>query len=67
MKSLSILFIIFTLSSCITIETTSSGFKDEIYYSAETYTEVASQEQQQENLNQEQEEESKDKLIENTK
>ena len=29
--------IVLILSSCITIETTSSGFKDEIYYSAEQY------------------------------
>ncbi len=45
MKSLSILFVIVTLSSCITIETTSSGFKDEIYYSADTYAEVAVEEE----------------------
>lgn len=50
MKSLSILLIIiFSLSSCITIETTSSGFKDEIYYSADKYDEVASQEQESKN------------------
>ena len=50
MKSLSVLLIIiFSLSSCITIETTSSGFKDEIYYSADKYAEVASQEQESKN------------------
>jgi len=43
MKTNQILFlsIIFIFSSCITIETTSTGFKDEIYYTAEDYTEVA--------------------------
>jgi len=35
------------LSSCITIETTSSGFKDEIYYSSEDYSKVAQQEEQE--------------------
>jgi hypothetical protein len=40
--------IVLILSSCITIETTSSGFKDEIYYSAEQYAEVAEKEEQEE-------------------
>jgi hypothetical protein len=34
-------------SSCITIETTSNGFKDEIYYSAEKYSQIAQQEEQE--------------------
>lgn len=35
---------ILIFSSCITIETTSSGFKDEIYYTSDNYAEVAEQE-----------------------
>ena len=49
MKSTQLLLLSFVLilSSCITIETTSSGFKDEIYYTAEQYSDVAQQEEQE--------------------
>ena len=49
MKPIQLLFLslIFIFSSCITIETTSSGFKDEIYYTADQYAQVAEKEEQE--------------------
>ena len=41
------LSLIFIFSSCITIETTSLGFKDEIYYTADQYAQVAEKEEQE--------------------
>ena len=48
MKLIQFLFLslIFIFSSCITVETTSSGFKDEIYYTADQYAQVAEAEKQ---------------------
>ncbi|MGC6470063.1 MAG: hypothetical protein ACON4E_02190 [Flavobacteriales bacterium] len=50
-----LIVLVLAFSSCITIETSSSGFKDEIYYSASTYTEKAIEEesviQNEENYN----------------
>ena len=49
MKPIQLLFLslLFIFSSCITIETTSSGFKDEIYYTADQYSQVAEKEEQE--------------------
>lgn len=49
MKPIQHLFLslIFIFSSCITIETTSSGFKDEIYYTVDQYAQVAEKEEQE--------------------
>ena len=49
MKPIQLLFLslIFIFSSCITIETTSSDFKDEIYYTADQYAQVAEKKEQE--------------------
>ena len=54
--NLLILSLVLILSSCITIETTSLGFKDEIYYSTKKYAEVAQQQEAEERAYQQAEE-----------
>lgn len=54
--NLLILSLVLIFSSCITIETTSVGFKDEIYYTTEKYAEIAEQQEQQEQADQQKEE-----------